>query len=153
MKATITIPYPAWDGIFRISDVVNELRRSSDFLGQVLPEDLNNPRRITLRQAPPPGEGNFDDCLVVDYWWPGGFYATATLAGRDTHYGTTWQIINLRLRWDDPRSQGFRSRRLRLDIRAVEEIAPLTGFGRGDEALPEIAAAIERRVRESEATG
>lgn len=156
MKATISIPFPAWEGIFTISGVVARLRRN-EFLGQVLPKNLNNPRRITLRGAPLPEElkdqWDFDDCLVIDYWWPGGTYVRLRLGGLTHSDGTTWwRPIGIRLRWVDERFSR-RKMRVSLEITDGREIAPLIGYGRGDEALPEVAAAIERRVKEWEAAG
>lgn len=44
----------------------------------------------------------FDDVQVVEYWFTNGGYAVATLAGRhDDHYGTSWELTNLCLRWKD----------------------------------------------------
>ena len=96
-KFDVTVPFPAWDGIFQVNYICGELRRNEMLKGV---PDLRTPRRITMKPAPV--TDGFDDCKVVEYWFTGGCFANAALGGRDDdHYGTSWRIVSLRLRWRD----------------------------------------------------
>lgn len=87
----ISIPFPAWDGIFQVNSICGELRRNEMLKG--IPVH-RTPRRITLKF--------FDDIKVVEYWFTDGCYATANLRGHaDESYGTSWELVTLRLRWKD----------------------------------------------------
>lgn len=93
----LTIPFPAWDGIFQINEICDELRRNEIFRG--IPVH-RTPRRITMK-AGSAMEG-FDDVQVVEYGFTNGCYVTATLGGQhDDHYGTGWKLVALTLRWKD----------------------------------------------------
>lgn len=96
-KFDVTIPFPAWDGIFQVNYICAELRRNEMLKG--IPVH-RTPRRITMKPAPA-AEG-FNDVKVAEYWFTDGCYATATLGGLyDGHYGTSWEMATLRLRWKD----------------------------------------------------
>jgi len=95
---TISIPFPAWDGIFKVSQIADELRRHEMLKG--IPTWLNTPRRITIRQ----GEivEGLDDVKVVEYWYTSGCYVTVIMEGHDhPSYGTSWKLVDLRIRWRD----------------------------------------------------
>lgn len=94
---TISIPFPAWDGIFQMNNVCSELRRNEMLKGIPVHQ---TPRRITVQQKGK--QEGFDDVKVAEYWFTGGCYATVTLGGHDDdHYGTSWELVEMRLRWKD----------------------------------------------------
>lgn len=88
---TISIPFPAWDGAAQIAAVCEKIRER---LGHA-PNLLSNPRRIVLKDSDEEGLWH-----RLSLWSPFGNYAMATLRGHeDFSYGTSWQLVNLRLRW------------------------------------------------------
>ncbi len=95
---TITIPFPAWEGIFQINNICDELRRNEVLRG--IPVH-RTPRRITIKDIGTDA-AILDDVKVIEYWFPGGCYATVTTNGDyDIDYGTSWTLTSLRLRWKD----------------------------------------------------
>ena len=92
----INIPYPAWQGIYSVNTITEELRKNQ----MLKATPLGIPRRITVKVETEKTEG-FDDSIKVQYWYTGGQYATAIFGGYESHYGTTWHLVRLELRWKD----------------------------------------------------
>lgn len=145
-KTTISIPFPAWDGIIQVNAICDELRRNELLKGVLV---QGTPRRITMRSGQP--IIGFDDVKVVEYWFTSGCYATATLGGRnDSHYGMGWELVELRLRWKDE------GKKVALTMAAGQiEILGLVNYFRGHIGLPYVdRLAAEKQLAEavSEAT-
>ncbi|HUX35944.1 MAG TPA: hypothetical protein VMV71_02835 [Candidatus Paceibacterota bacterium] len=94
-RTTISIPFPAWDTIFQVGDICDELRRNDSLRG--IPVH-RTPRRIEILEK---GEGQIDDVKVIECWFTQGCYVTATIRGSDDSYGTSWKIVSLWIRWSD----------------------------------------------------
>ena len=95
----VTIPFPAWEGMHLVNEVYDEIRRSKawEFEELCIPKI---PRRITM-QSGKPVEG-FDDVKILKCWYTMGTYVTATLVGTDDdHYGASWKLHHLEIRWID----------------------------------------------------
>ncbi|PIR97652.1 MAG: hypothetical protein COT91_00305 [Candidatus Doudnabacteria bacterium CG10_big_fil_rev_8_21_14_0_10_41_10] len=93
---TVTVPFPAWDGIFQTVRVCDTLRRNEMLKGVPV---CGMPRRITMKHI----RGDDDLMSVaVEYWYTDGCFANVSLVGHnDDEYGTSWKLIGLRLRWRD----------------------------------------------------
>jgi hypothetical protein len=93
----VKIPFPAWDGVFHVYRVCDELRRNEMLKGISV---HRTPRSISM--GPAPAIEGFDDTVSVQYWYSNGCKAVAMLAGRnDQAYGTTWALKGLTVEWQD----------------------------------------------------
>lgn len=139
----VQIPFPAWDGIGKVADVCNELKRHKPFLR--IPVS-RSPRRITMDRIS-------DLEVRVSYWYTGGVYATGIMSGADSHYGTSWELVSLKVKYRDYILQyldGIDQVRIELGATELEAIS-LAAYRRVN-VFDEIYGESHRKAIEEEAT-
>lgn len=146
-KFDVLIPFPAWDGIRNFSLVCAELRRNEQ-LADIPSYFL--PRRITMRQKETPV--GFDDCMVVELWFTNGFRAVLDLGGlEDSHYGTAWVPLRLKIEWRKVGGKG----RLFLEGREINSLKEANEIRRSRKGKwdpsENAKIALEEALRDSEA--
>lgn len=131
----ITIPYPVWETLLRVEEIVSFLKKcfvvSGDF-----PKPI--PRNVKVKELVP--EADECDRLHLTLWMSGSYIYVVT-AGYKDEKGSFWQVKSISMKWSEMGEDGEKIKKEFTPSNEATELLSRVAEGRTD-LLPELIGLI-----------